>query len=397
MSISVKKLLLALVWCCAASPIYALGLNEQESLRIGLARGELSELSRAQVDEARVAQQEAGLWSNPTLELERDRTESRWQVSQAFDISGKRALKQQAAAQGVLTTEAEIARFRLERTAEIRRAFFQYLHQQGQLSVLDTQLKRIEETERVLSKLRTGGEASGYDLRRLIRERQLAVAQRAEKQAELLRSRAQLAALLGNDLTAYQQADGLLLPPTPSALENLLAKLDQHPSLTTLSTQAAAADLSEQAATRGWIPDVTLGLGMKRNDAEAKQQTTLSASIPLPVFDRQQTGQQRARAQATTARAHYRLARSQAEGQLRGAYQQLSQLLTTAQQYRREAVHPSSELLRIAETSYRAGESSMLELLDAYRGAFDAEITALDLEWKARLTSIELEQLAGGI
>ena len=60
-----------------------------------------------------------------------------------------------------------------------------------------------------------------------------------------------------------------------------------------------------------------------------------------------------------------------------------------------EAVAPSADLLRIAEAAYRAGESNILELLDAYKGAMEAEITALDLEWKARDACIELDQLTG--
>ena len=51
--------------------------------------------------------------------------------------------------------------------------------------------------------------------------------------------------------------------------------------------------------------------------------------------------------------------------------------------------------MRIAEVAYRAGESTVLELLDAYKGALDAETTALDLEWKAREVRIELDQLTG--
>jgi cobalt-zinc-cadmium efflux system outer membrane protein len=63
--------------------------------------------------------------------------------------------------------------------------------------------------------------------------------------------------------------------------------------------------------------------------------------------------------------------------------------------YRSEAVAPSADLLRIAESAYRAGESTVLELLDAYKGALEAELTALDLEWKARDARIELDQLTG--
>ncbi|MBK5104547.1 MAG: hypothetical protein JJE42_09885, partial [Burkholderiales bacterium] len=74
---------------------------------------------------------------------------------------------------------------------------------------------------------------------------------------------------------------------------------------------------------------------------------------------------------------------------------QALQLIAAAERYRREALAPSAELVRIAESAYRAGEFTVLELLDAYRGALDAEITALELEAKARLARIELDLLTG--
>ena len=49
----------------------------------------------------------------------------------------------------------------------------------------------------------------------------------------------------------------------------------------------------------------------------------------------------------------------------------------------------------IAETAYRAGEGSLLELLDAYRAELDAQQMKLDLALQARLSRIELDSLTG--
>ena len=50
-----------------------------------------------------------------------------------------------------------------------------------------------------------------------------------------------------------------------------------------------------------------------------------------------------------------------------------------------------------AEAAYQGGESTLLELLDAYRGALEAEMTALDLEWKARQARIDYDLLTGSV
>jgi len=379
-------------------------LTESESLRIGLARSELSDLGRGRVDEAAADALETGLWANPTLEYSRDNSrngtgvrEETWQLSQPFDLSGRRGLRREAGEQRIVAAEADARQFRVERAVEIRRGFFQLLLHERQLAALDAWANRFVEAERVVGKLRAAGEASGYDLRRLARERQTAVAQRAEKHAELERIREQFAALLGTGISAYAGIMGHLLPDAPVPVEILLGKLDARPDLASLGARAAASGLDGRAAARGWIPEVTLGIGTKRGDYGFGQEklTSFSAAIPLPVFDRQQLGQQRAAAQAMAARAEYRLVRSRAEGQLRGLHRQVIELVAAASRYRNEAAAHSGDLVRIADAAYRAGESTVLELLDAYKGALEAETTALDLEWKAREASIELDQLTG--
>ena len=397
---------IATVMSTFTSPaLAAQSLTEGESLRIGLTRPELDDLGRGRVGEAAADALETGLWANPTLEYSRDNSrngtgvrEETWQLSQPFDLSGRRRLRREAGEQRIVAAEADARQFRVERAVEIRRGFFQLLLHERQLAALDAWANRFAETERVIGKLRAAGEASGYDLRRLARERQAAVAQRAEKHAELERIREQFAALLGTGISAYAGIMGHLLPDAPAPVETLLGKIDARPDLASLGARAAASDLDGRAAARGWIPEVTLGIGAKRGDygfGPNEKVTSFSAAIPLPVFDRQQPGQQRAAAQAMAARAEYRLARSRAEGQLRGLHRQVTQLVAAAGRYRNEAAAQSGDLVRIADSAYRAGESTVLELLDAYKGALEAETTALDLEWKAREASIELDQLTG--
>lgn len=409
MKLHLQKFLLATAIAAAmsvlGSPVLAgQPLTEEESLRIGLARPELSDLGRGQVDEAAANALENSLWANPTLEYSSDKArngagvrEETWQLSQPFDFSGRRGLKREAGEQRVAAAEADNRLYRAERATEIRRSFFQLLLYERQLAAIDAWVNRFVEVERVVDKLRAAGEASGYDLRRLAREHQAAVARRAEKQAELERIREQFAALLGTGIAVYEGVMGHLLPEIPASLEVLLGKLDTRPDLAALGARASAADLEGRAAARGWMPEVTLGIGAKRGDYGFGHETltSFSAAIPLPVFDRQQPGQQRAAAQAMAARADYRLARSYAEGQLRGLHRQITQLIAVADRYRREASDQSGDLVRIADAAYRAGESTVLELLDAYKGALEAEITALDLEWKAREAKIELDQLTG--
>lgn len=374
-------------------------LTEGEAVRRVVAHPELADLAQARIAEADADVVAAAMWSNPTLELARDKTgvsrESTWRLAQPIDISGRRGLRQDAARRRLDATEAETQAWRQERTTEVRRAFHDVLRQQLAERAINDWMVRFAVIGGIVDKLARAGESSGYDRRRLAREQQTAEAKAAEARAGLAHSQARLAALVGQPLMEEGVA-GALLPALPSGLPALQGRLTQRPDLVALAARAEAANADSAAARRNF-PEVTLGVGGKRTDDGIVREngTLFSVSIPLPVFDRQQSADRRTAAQAMAARAEYALSKQKAEGELLGLHRQTTQLIAAAERYRREAVAPSADLVRIAETAYRAGESTVLELLDAYKGALEAETTAIDLEWKARETRIELDQLTG--
>lgn len=379
-------------------------LTEAEAVRRGLARPDLADLEVGRVEAARADALAAGLLPNPTLGYSRDHmrgsqgsTEETWQVSQSFDVSGRRGLRREAAEMRVEAAQAGNNLRRGELAAEIRRRFHETLFKQETVRATELWTQRFSGVERIVDKLARAGEASGYDRRRLARERQTAEARLSNEHADLDRASERLAALAGT--SGKTSVTGVLLPKAPPALDEALSRLDRRPDLQALARHAEAADLEGRAASRGWVPDVTLGVGPKRidNGITRENGAVVSLSIPLPLFDREQAGERRAAAEALHTRGELSFARARAEGDLRGLHRQVERLVAAATDYRRRAVGESAELLRIAEAAYQGGESTLLELLDAYRGALEAEMTALDLEWKARQTRIDYDLLTGSV
>jgi cobalt-zinc-cadmium efflux system outer membrane protein len=377
-------------------------LTETDAVRLGLARTELADLARAAVQAAEADITAARLFPNPTLSYSRERVEGSpdaveqsWMLSQTFDPSGRRGLHREAAVRRVAAVTAGNVSRQLEYAAEIRRTFHRALLRQQTVRATETWVQRFAQIEQRVARLARAGEASGYDRRRLERERQTAETALAAERAEYARWTARLAALAG--LSDEPTLSGELLPPALLPLDAGLAGLNRRPDLQALSRRAEAAELEGRAAQRGAIPDLTVGVGPKRVDDGINRENgmALALSVPLPVFDRQQPGRQRAAAEALQARTEHALARKGAEAELRGLYRQAEALRVAAADYRARALTATDDLLRIAETAYRGGESSLLELLDAYRGALDAETTALDLELRAREARIDYDLMTG--
>jgi cobalt-zinc-cadmium efflux system outer membrane protein len=381
-------------------------LSETEAVRRGLARPDLADRETGSVGSAKADALAAGVLPNPTIGYSRDRdggtpgsTEETWQIAQTFDISGRRGLHREAASRRLEAAYAGNRLRREELAAEIRRRFYETLFRQEAVQATEIWTQRFSRIEGIVDKLARAGEASGYDRRRLARERLTAEARLSSEKSDLDRASERLAALVGSSGKDAASVSGTLSPDAPPPLENGLALLDRRPDLETLSRRAEAAEFEGRAAARGWVPDITLGVGAKRidNGATRDNGTVISLSVPLPLFDRQQAGEKRAAAEAFSVRGELGLARAHAEGDLRGLHRQLERLVTAAADYRSRAIGDSATLLRIAEAAYQGGESTLLELLDAYRGALEAEMTALDLEWKARQARIDYDLLTGSV
>lgn len=380
-------------------------LTEREAIQGALSRPAWQDAQAARLETAESAVAAARLWPNPVLAMERERidavggdeTERKIQLSQTLDVSGRRALRRDAASERFNAARLEGMDRRLDTIAEVRRTFAESVHRERSQAAIGRWLARVEAATEVATRLAKAGEASGYDRRRIEREAQTARARRAAAMADAARSLEQLAVLAGRPPHEAGPLTGELLPEAVPPLEASLQSLRERPHLAALRAQATAFEREREAAQRGWIPDLTLSAGQKRvaDPRQSDRGTVVGVAFSIPLFDRGRAEAQRSGAQAQLLRAEHDLALARAEGGMRGVWRQASDLRQAADTFRRESLAGSRDLARIAEAAYRAGEASLLELLDAYRAELDAETTELDLALRARLARIELDSLSG--
>jgi cobalt-zinc-cadmium efflux system outer membrane protein len=378
-------------------------LTEQEAVRRALTRPALQDALQGGTAAAEADALEAGLWPNPHFDYERettgsaegDVTEQRARLAQSFDISGRRALRREAAEQRVTASRHDAAARRTTLAMEVRLAFHDSLGAARRIAVLRDWQAALLRAEDTLTRLQRGGEVSGYDRRRIARERLSADARLSEALAESERTRERLGALTGVSMEATLLGDPL--PGDPPPLESLLEQVLTRGDLRALAARTQAHDAEGKAAARAWIPDLTLGAAVKRVEEAGRSDSgvLISVSVPIPLFERGQAAGQRAAAQARATQGEYRLALARAQGELRGFWRQASSLRQAAVRYAEQSPPASEDLVRIAEAAYRGGEIGILELLDAYRSRVEAQTETLELQLKARRARIELDTLVG--
>ncbi len=405
LSLSISGVLSASEILSSSAPF----LTAQEAVRRGLSRPAVKQRIKGRLGVAQSKVTQTSLWPNPQLWVQREAAnpsgrgenidEYVW-LAQTIDFSGRRGLRVDAAKQRVQATQLKTEFWRLGLKTEIRQRFYQVLYQQELRQMIRQWFERLEVIEAVIRKREAGGLISGYDRLRLTREQAAVRTQLQSARAAYHRIWEYLLGILGKteDDRIYQGVAGSLLPSAPPPLEQLLQILIQRPDLRSLEQQIDAAVLERRAATRGWIPNVTLNLGTKKaiTPAGSGVGSYIVAGINLPFFDRDQAERDRATAKAQRALGQYQLTLRDAQGAVRGRWQELRQLIEVAREVRHQDVAAARDLVSMAKVAYERGEIGILELLDAYRQEAETLIRALQLEQRARQAHIELEQLTGG-
>lgn len=380
-------------------------LTEHVAIELALDRPAFRQTEEARIGVADSVILEKSALPNPVVFIEHGRVsvptgsgrELTVFVYQTFDISGRRALGKEAAETRLQAAQFDVKSLQIKTILDVRRTFADSLYRQQQLDAHKIWLKRIKSITETVRRLAGGGEASGYDRRRLEREVQIAQSKLNAAEADASQATALLAGLIAKPISQSAKLDGNLIPDAPSTLETLASTIERHPDLVSLEAQAAAFEQDREAASRLKTPDVTLGIGTRNMQEPGFSDTglMLSMSVPIPVFDSGQAQEQQAKSQAMMVQAErsLKLARTQAE--LAGVWNQATQLRDAALTFQNDSVASSQELSHIAEASYRAGEGSLLELLDAYRSELETNAIKLDLSLRARLARIELDALTG--
>ena len=375
-------------------------LTEDDAVRIAQGSQSVVALSAAQLDLARSDVERERRWPNPTLDYTREstgesnaETEQFLTLSQSFDFSGRRAMRRRAAELRVEATQQEVAGQQLDLARIVRSEFSRAASQQELVRALTEWSRKIGAAADTAARLQAGGEVSGYDRRRLERERIGAEARLAAERGALVAAQRRLAAFLG-----VENLDGTTLqrptPPEIPADAELTARIEQRPDVAAIAKRIDAATLDSQAAQRWRVPLFDLTAGMKNTQADSG--AILGAGVSLPLFNRNQDELLRANAELAILNAQRTLLVTRARGEVGGLAAEARELRNAARLFREQALPTSERLTATAEAAYRAGEVGILELLDAYRTALDAEVEAAELEQRAREAEIELTRALGG-
>jgi outer membrane protein TolC len=385
------------------APLQAQGLSETEAIQRVLARPEWQAVTQLPARQGEGAAKDARAWLAPGLEWSRERftgiqpgkREDTIVLTQGVDVSGRWLAKREAAIKREEAGKADSQIRTAGLVAQVRETFFDAIAARERVSRLDRSLVRLGKVQDQVDRLHTAGEMSGLERGRVRREVELLKGRQAQEQAALGRAETQLGTLLGEKIAGLQ---GRLMPPPPGALEQLLGRQQAGPGTAMTLAMEAAAQADAKAARR-WMPDLQVGVGVKRwqENGLSGNGSVLSLGLALPMPGRVKGNQMKAEAEARAAAAQAKLQREREVAELRSVWEEATTLRTSAEQMAREALLDPDKVESAQEAAFAAGEMDLLARLDGVRSLLEAELAALDQAQRARRACIALDRLLGKV
>ncbi len=300
--------------------------------------------------------------------------ESRYEIAQPIQIGGQRKHQSQAALYRCYAAEAECASTKLQLLNDLKKAFVGVVAAQEFLSLAKQQQDIAVEVLKAVEAKVEAGKVSPLAKNKALLGVADSKLQMQKAHVDLETARLKLSLLWGSSCVDFDEADYPFFQiGCPPPLEECLADIEDHPALIEayFNQQAVQEDLAFEKSAR--IPDVVVLVGYKTVHENGDKGMILGASIPLPVFNRNQGNIRRASAETSRAQEEY------IEKQLR-LETKLSQLHKEAVRAYQEAEQLDSNILQLAHESftytregYEAGKFEYLDLLDAQRTLFEAQ------------------------
>ncbi len=354
----------------------------------------------AEVDAAGAEVGVEGIRPNPSVSLEREEvfpgaggTATHYaRVSWPLDVSGRRGRRMDAARTATRAIAADADARRFELVIDGLRVFNEAAWARLQVELSRSERAALVRAVDVVRKRTGAGAASGYDLQRF--ELELAAYDDVIASAEtrLFEARARLAALIGRPGELIDAESTLDLPAPPAPLGDLASVLEGRSDYRAATLRARSASERAGAASRGWIPDLGISAGFMSSSLgdETALGYTVGLGFTLPILDRGKAQVARARATRRVAETEARVIAAQVPSAVRARHTALQRRIDQANKLAAEQIARLDGLLRAAETGYREGESSVVELLDAYQTARDTRLRDLELRRDARLAELDL-------
>ncbi|MXS80571.1 efflux transporter, outer membrane factor (OMF) lipoprotein, NodT family [Nitrosomonas eutropha] len=327
-----------------------------------------------------------------------------WEI----DLFGRLRRQLEAASADLDAVNIQYGQALVTLTADLARSYIEYRSFQNQLRITRANLAAQQTTQELTEKLFKAGVGTRYDAVRARAQTETTKAQIPDLEGSLVAALRQLERLTGQQpgtLTAILSGSNAMpMAPRHVILDSPAAAIRHRPDLRTAERRLAAATALQGAAIAELFPRLSLSafLGLRNTELDAlfksaafSYNTAAGLLQPLLNFGRIRAGIDLANARQQEAYLIF-------EKTILEALQEIETALTRylKEEIRRQALARSvtdlREAVRLSQLRFQVGSVSFLDVLDAQRTLYSAEIDLARSEAKASTNLIAVYKALGG-
>lgn len=327
-----------------------------------------------------------------------------WEI----DLFGRLRRQLEAASADLDAVNIQYSQALVTLTADLARSYIEYRSFQNQLRITRANLAAQQTTQELTEKLFKAGVGTRYDAVRARAQTETTRAQIPDLEGSLVAALRQLEMLTGQQpgalAAALSEPDAVPMAPGRTILASPVATIRHRPDLHIAERRLAAATALQGAAIAELFPRLSLSafLGLRNTELDAlfksaafSYNTAAGLLQPLLNFGRIRAGIDLANARQQEAYLTF-------EKTVLEALQETETALTRylKEEIRRQALARSvmdlREAVRLSQLRFQVGTVSFLDVLDAQRTLYSAEIDLAHSEAKASTDLVTVYKALGG-
>ena len=351
---------------------------------------------------------QAGALINPEVSYEQDNSlgsgpyrgtrsaETTLQISQLFELFGKRDARIAAGQAGVETAVIQRQAIRLEVLSETAVAFLSVLGAQRRIQILDEQIVALDKLTPLLQRRVEAGASSPAETGRAEVASALVKADRERVRAILASARRELAVLIGDTSAKFSSVSGRLdATGRPPSFQAVVAAIDANPQLVRWTAVYAQRNAELLLARLRPYPDARINAGWRHYNDTGDNAVRLGVSVAIPVFDQNQGNILSAQESLAKTRAERELNRNVLIVLAGRAYDALQGSLCELTILRDIAIPKSRQAADAIFEGYGRGRFTLLEVLDAEANVAQARLREQEAQQNFHVAVATIEGLVG--
>jgi outer membrane protein, heavy metal efflux system len=341
-------------------------------------------------------------WGTPLAKpWDLNQTQHMFMFNQSLPGPGKRALRTQLASEEVDRVKAELSVKKRDVTAQVRKAFYDLLRNQEEVSLHDEQAALARQSSESARIKYVVGRVPQQDMLKA----QIALTRLVEHLVMLEQdgglARARLNTLMGRDPGSPLEAQGEYSPPQklPGLLDLEKGALENRAELAAASSGVQQGEARAKLAEKAYTPDYNLSAGYMLMPDGARYRNTYMAelAVTLPWLNR-------GRHDAEIAEAQANLSADRAEYDNRRAlvFEEIQEALIRAQSAKRlvdlynQTLRPQAQAsLKSTVAAYQADRTDFLNLLDSQNTTLEVELDYYHAASELESQIADLERAVG--